>query len=314
MSTDHKEYGERVIRLITFNLEVDGGEDENGNPPERWRAAHELLASRRPDALFRQEATFSHLQDNRRLRAAGRILGMQGFLSPNGSGSNPTALFVRPETFQAPRQYQHLRHWRTPPTRVDARLDGAPERIVMMSWHFAFNSPRGRERETEEILAQVDKVKQGTSFIGAGDCNEYPWPEGETEQPIDWTSPDITDLVHVRHRTNKAPDGSRVSCTYLDETLLSCGLHDPARYAARRGQTSALKATAGRTAKGQGGPCRIDRFYLDPWLVNAVLEVNVVDMRGISDHDAVEVICSYRGCIEALQRQSEPLPRMRLAV
>ncbi|MGP4114014.1 endonuclease/exonuclease/phosphatase family protein [Streptomyces sp. 4N509B] len=311
-----KSYGEPVVRLMTINLEVDGGPDVAGRVPERWRVAHEeILAPRRPDAIFRQEATYSDQNGNRRLHAAEQALGgMRGWLSPNGSGRNPTALFIRPSAFTAVQQYQHLRVWRTPPTNITAWLEGAPGRdIVMVSWHMAFNSPHGREREAEELSALADKMKQGKHFIGGGDCNEYPVPVGETVPPIDWTSPEITDRVHIVHRTTKGTDGSRVSCTALDETLHGCGLHDPARYAYHTlGQTRALDATAGHAAQGQGGGRRIDRLYLDPWLITAVLEVTVVDTTGVSDHHALEVVLSRAKAIEALHRRVEPLPPMAL--
>lgn len=168
--------GERVTRIVTLNLEFDGGPDgPDRRPPERWRAAHEdLLAPLQPDLLLRQEMTYSHIDGNSRLHAAERALRMRGFISPNGSGRNPTGLFVRPGTFDVVHQYEHLRTWRTPPTNIIGWLDGAPGRdIVMVSWHGAFNSPQGREREAEELSVFADKMKQGKHIIGGGDCNEY---------------------------------------------------------------------------------------------------------------------------------------------
>ncbi|WP_063761918.1 endonuclease/exonuclease/phosphatase family protein [Streptomyces sp. NRRL S-475] len=306
------EYGEPVVRIITFNLERDGGEDqENGEHPRRWRMAHEeLLAPRRPDVILRQEATYSHLDKQRRLRAAESVLGMKGFLSPNGSGRNPTALFLRPDTFPSARRLEQLRYWRTPPTIVVTQFADVPDvDLVIASWHAAFNSPRGREREAEELTALADKMKKGTAVVGGGDCNEYPLPHGEQVAHIDWSSRALTDRVHVRHRTNACPGGTRVSCTYLDDTLLGCGLHDPARYAAHElGMTGALGPTAGHAAEGQGGGQRIDRIYLDPWLVKATLAVNVLDTTGLSDHHAVEVVLSRRKVAEALRRAIAPLP------
>ncbi|MFI1700371.1 endonuclease/exonuclease/phosphatase family protein [Streptomyces bobili] len=311
MPTSLNEFGEPVVRVITLNLERDGGEDgEDGEHPHRWRAAHEeLLTPRRPDVILRQEATYSHLDDDRRLRAAEDILGMKGFLSPNGSGRNPTALFLRRDTFPHARRLQQLRYWRTPPTIVVTQLAEAPDvDVVIASWHAAFNSPRGREREAEELSALADKMKKGAAFIGGGDCNEYPLPHGEQVPHIDWSSPAVTDLVHIRHRTNAGPDGTRVSCTYLDDTLLGCGLHDPARHAAHEmGMAGALNPTAGHAADGQGGGRRIDRIYLDPWLIQAVLAVSVLDTTGLSDHHAVEVVLSRRKLAEALRREFAPL-------
>lgn len=310
-----KKYREPIVRVISLNLQKDGGEDtEDGSFPQRWLDAHEgILAPRRPDVILRQEATYSHLDDKRRLRAAGDILGMKGILTPNGSGRNPTAMFLRPETFPTYEtlydKVEQRRWWRTPPTVVKTQLAEVPEvDWVMASWHAAFNSPCGRERETDELTAFVDKVKRGTAFAGGGDCNEYPVEQGEKVPHIDWTSPAITDPVHVRHRTNAGPDGSRVSCTYLDDTLLGCGLHDAARYASGE-NTEALNPTAGHAeeAAGQGGPRRIDRVYLDPWIVQAVLDVNVLDTTGVSDHHGVEVTLSRRKLVEALRRTFPPL-------
>lgn len=308
---------ERVVRLVSLNVEVDGGPDEPGKrPPKRWREAHELLAPLRPDLLLRQEMSYSHLDGNRRLHAAERALGMRGFLSPNGSGRNPTGMFLRPGVFEVVNQVEHLGIWRTPPTNVIAWLDGAPGRdIVAASWHTSFNSPKGREREADELSALADKMKQEKHFIGGGDCNEYPVPTGETVPEIDWASEEITDRPHVHHRTNQGPNGTRTSCTYLDETLLACGLHDPARYAYHElGQENALDATAGHAAKGQGGGRRIDRIYLDPWLIQAVLEVRVLDTTGISDHHGLVVDLSHAKAVEALHRRMEPLaPQLLVA-
>ncbi|MFI0219794.1 hypothetical protein [Streptomyces lydicus] len=85
-------------------------------------------------------------------------------------------------------------------------------------------------------------------------------------------------------------------------------MHDPARFAARRhGKPEALGATAGHRAVGQGGGRRIDRGYTDAWTVQAVQDVNVIDMTGLSDHHALEVILSRRALVEALRRTFDPL-------
>ncbi|MDQ1031484.1 hypothetical protein QF035_009066 [Streptomyces umbrinus] len=125
---------------------------------------------------------------------------------------------------------------------------------------------------------------------------------------LDWANGDITDQLHMMHRTNPGPDGTRVSCTYADETLLGAGLHDPARYAAHTlRQPDALVATAGRDKPGQGGERRIDRIYNDPWLTNAVIAVSVIDTTGISDHHAVKVVYSRAGMAEGLRRNATRL-------
>ncbi|MDW6057859.1 endonuclease/exonuclease/phosphatase family protein [Streptomyces sp. FXJ1.4098] len=303
-----------TLTFITFNLEFDGGPDEGGELPERWRQAHELLASRRPDVVHRQEMTHSRADGRARLHAAEQVLGMRGFLGPAGRGQHPTGIFIRPETFTVTREYERV--WRSPPTNIITTLNDVPDvPIIMVSWHNTPSSPCLREEEADDLSGLVGVGRHG-GWIGSGDCNEYPAPDGETVAPIDWDSDEVWDRPHVMARTNPGPDGTRVSCTYLDRKLLGSGLHDPARYAAHTlRQRSALDATAGHAplAAGQGGPSRIDRWYLDPWLVQAVKEVNVLDTSEFSDHHAVEVVLDRRKAAAALRREFDPLRPAQLA-
>ncbi|MFF4256682.1 endonuclease/exonuclease/phosphatase family protein [Streptomyces sp. NPDC001663] len=304
-------YGEPVVTIACLNLEKDGGPDNlDGSLPQRWLDAHhQILKPLEADVILRQEATYSHLDDDRRLKAAGELLGMKGFLSGNGAGRNPTALFIRPETFPVfERMTYNAMFWRTPPTIVSARFADVPEaELLLMSWHAAFNSPRGREREADEITALVDRMERRGAFIGGGDGNEYPVEDGESIPPIDWST--VTDRAHIHHRTNLAPDGSRVSCTYLHRALLTSGLQDAARYAAHTlAQPDAIGPTAGHAKPDQGGPRRIDIVYSDSRIARAVLAVNVLDTTGISDHHGVEVVLSRRGLADALRRIHPPVP------
>lgn len=329
-----------LIRLGFLNLEHDGGPEERpGVLPGRWTQAHyEILVPRQFDWLGRAEMTYSQVQPlspdageeelaahekaelaaDRRFAAAQQLLGMRGFRAPTGQGRNPTGMFVRESAFEVVSRHEQLKVWRTPPTNVVLRLRDAPRTpIVTVSWHNSFCSPTGREHEADELSSLVDKVKahrrddprSGSAFWGFGDCNEYPVPVGETVEAIDWDSPEVTDVVHRRHRARKQPDGSWRSCTYVDELMLDCGMWDPARYAAQQlGQLQALEATAGHASYGQGGGRRIDRGYMDPWTVQAVVEVNVIDTTGVSDHHGLEVILSRQKLVEALGRQFDPLP------
>ncbi|MEW2492416.1 endonuclease/exonuclease/phosphatase family protein [Streptomyces nodosus] len=300
-STEHD-----VIRVLTWNLERDGGPDTAGQAPQRWHEAHELIGSRRPDLLLRQEMTHSRDNHHQRLHGAERALGMRGFLGTAGLGRHPTGLFVREQAFQVRQHVIHQVHsWRTPPTHVVLRLRDAPGvDIIAISWHLAFNSPRGREREADEILGMANKTNRGAAFIGGGDCNEYPNQQGETVPPVDWDT--VTDQLHLTYRTNLDPaTGRRTSSTYLDDVLTAGGLCDPARHAARnlpQPQPRALDATAGHEEPGHGGPCRIDRIYLDPWLIDAVLEVTVLNADGLSDRQPVEVVLSRRRMAESLRQ------------
>jgi exonuclease III len=315
-------HGEDVITVISLNLQNDGGPDTPaGDFPRRWYDAHnQILAPRQPDIVLRQEATYSHLDNQRRLHAAEEILGMKGILTPNGAGRNPTALFLRPETFPTheviydrPGQRQM---WRTPPTVVTTRLAEVPEvDITVASWHAAFNSTIGRQRETDELTTLVDRVKRGTAFLGGGDANEAPVAVGEVTQPIDWTRPEVTDFVHMVHRTKVLPDGSRANADYLDRTLLDCNLHDVARYAAHHlQQPGAMEPTAGHApgAAGQGGLRRIDRIYADAWLAQAVIAVYVLNTPHISDHHAVCVVFDRPLFTDGLRRRYTPLTPVTL--
>ncbi|MGQ4436774.1 endonuclease/exonuclease/phosphatase family protein [Streptomyces sp. SAS_260] len=315
-------HGEDVITVVSLNLQNDGGPDTPGQPfPQRWLDAHtKLLKPLRPDIVLRQEATYSHLDGQRRLHAAEDILEMTGVLTPNGAGRNPTALYLRPSTFPTHEVIYdrpgQRRMWRTPPTVVTTHLAEVPEvDITVASWHAAFNSPTGRQRETDELTSLVDKVKSGTAFLGGGDANEAPVAFGERTPSIDWTRPDITDFVHMVHRTVMCPDGTRANADYLDRTLLGCNLHDVARHAAHHlQQPDAMKPTAGHApgAAGQGGPRRIDRIYADAWLAQAVLAVRVLDTPHISDHHAVCVVFDRPLFVDGLRRRFAPLTPIAL--
>ncbi|WP_372412682.1 endonuclease/exonuclease/phosphatase family protein [Streptomyces luteireticuli] len=319
-----------VVRIVLMNLEHDGGpEDEPGVLPARWRQAYEeVLKPLRPDWLGMTELTYSQTRPEatvgekaaaeRRWRAAQQALGMRGFRAKMGQGRNPVGLLVRESAFTIGTQYHHPKTFRTPPANVVLRLPDVPEvSIITAVFHSSFCSPAGREAEEYELTALVDKVKMqhgarpGLSRAACwlfGDTNEYPVPTGEPRPEIDWDSPDITDLVHRCHRAVKQPDGTWKSCTFLDEMMHDCGMHDPARFAARRlGQPEALSATAGYARIGQGGESRIDRGYMDAWTVQAVQEVTVVDMAGISDHHVIVVDLARRKLIEALRRTFAPL-------
>lgn len=336
---------DNVLRFGFLNLEVDGGPDESpGVAPARWRKAHDLLASRQFDWLGRAEMTYSQpapapleasdeekaaatagrAAADRRFRDAQRVLGMRGFRSPAAQGNNPTGMFVRESTFEVLSRRDQLAVWRTPPTNVKLRLRGGPHtEIETVSWHNSFCSPAGREAEADELSHLVDKVqakwgadpqRSWSAFLGAGDCNEYPVSAGESVPPIDWARPEITDRVHRRHRARQQADGSWRSCDYLDSLMLDAGMWDPARFAAHRlGRSDALRATAGRETVGQGGDQRIDRFYMDAWTVQAVVEVNVISMVGLTDHELVEVLVSRYEYAEGLSRLFDPLEPWELA-
>ncbi|MET8807928.1 endonuclease/exonuclease/phosphatase family protein [Streptomyces sp. NPDC004546] len=319
-----------TIRLALMNLEHDGGpEVEPGVLPNEWRTAfEEVLKPLQADWIGLTELTYSQTRPDatdeekaaaaRRWKAARRTLSMRGFRARMGQGRNPTGMLVRESTFTVGPQHHLDRVFRTPPTNVVLGLSEAPGvPIITAAFHSSFCNPTLREAETYELTALVDKVKahranpQPRALCWLfGDANELPVPAGEKVPDIDWSSPEITDLVHRRHRALKLPDGSWKSCTFLDEVMHDCGMHDPARYAARHlDQVDALNATAGfaDSAVGQGGPRRIDRGLMDGWSVQAVTEVAVIDMSGLSDHHLLVVDLSRGKLIDAAHGAFSPL-------
>ncbi|MEU2227034.1 endonuclease/exonuclease/phosphatase family protein [Streptomyces sp. NPDC018347] len=324
------------IRLMLWNLERDGGpEPRPGVLPTRWRQGYEeILKPQQPDWLATLELRYSQTRPDapraekraadRRFKAAQRALGMRGFRAAVGQRSNPTGVFIRESVFPAFRQRHHPVGHSAPPTHVELWLPEAPAvPILTASFHTAYCNPAQRRSEALDLTELVDKVKAHNTDPASGraacwlfgDTNEYPVPVGEQVPPIDWSSPEVTDIVHRRHRAIKQHDGTWVSCTAVDEIMLDCGMHDPARWAAHRlGQTSALAATAGHSADGQGGPRRIDRGYLDGWSVQAVEDVRVLDTTGLSDHHTILVDLSRRKLVECLQRRTSAIAPWSLVV
>lgn len=126
----------------------------------------------------------------------------------------------------------------------------------------------------------------------------------------DWLS--LTDDTHLAHRAELLPDGTWRGYTNVDQVMHNCRMYDAARWAAHHGQLQALAPTAGRARPDQGGPCRIDHVRMDAYTVQAVEEVHVIPMDGLSDHDIVVVDVSKRKLVETLLRRSvEPLPGWR---
>ncbi|MFJ4686511.1 endonuclease/exonuclease/phosphatase family protein [Streptomyces sp. NPDC088789] len=282
----------------------------------QWRPAD-------PDATEEELAEAEREKEaaNRRFGAAMTLLEARGYRAPKGQGNNPTGLFFRESTFEYVSRHPRVGVGRTPPTNVVLRLRNGPRReIATEAFHDSFCSRHTREEEADTRTALADKVKvklgrdpenRGKALICMGDTNGYPMPAGEVIPPVDWDSEAITDHSHRWHRAAKQPDGSWASHTYLDEAMSECRMWDPARYAARKhGQINALDPTSGHgpNAVGQGGPQRIIRGYTDPWVVQAILEVNVIKMHGITDHHLLEYVMSYRKFCEALERSFEPMP------
>ncbi|MEU9167703.1 hypothetical protein AB0D34_07900 [Streptomyces sp. NPDC048420] len=317
------------IRTGFLNLRNDGGAAPAPEVlPTTWHEAYDLLAVLGFDWLGLGELTYSQTRPDAteqerkaadfRWQAAQEKMGMIGFRGAMGQGRNPTGLLVRESTFTVgPRAQQHQT---TPPTVVELGLREVPKaRILTASLHASYCNPLVREAEGYELTALVDEVKTHHPAEGLktaacwlfGDFNELPVSTPGDVPDIDWNSPKVTDVVHRRYRARKQPDGTWRSRTDVDEIMIDCGLHDPARYAARRlGKPAALATpTAGLapSAAGQGGPCRIDRGAIDGWSIQAVTDVQVIPMGDASDHDLLIVDFSRRRLIQGLRRKFQPL-------
>jgi hypothetical protein len=335
--------GKREDQLVValMNLKNDGGrEPSRGVLPERWlRAYEDVLAPLEPDVVATTEFTYSQTKPDatwaekraadRRFWAAQEVLKMRGFRAKPGQGRNPTGMFVREGSFildpQPQRHYDRV--YRTPPTHVVMRLPEVPHvPINVLSHHAPYCNPPLQLLEAFELTSAVDKIKahygeapdraHSAAWI-LGDWNQDPW--GQTPG-IAWNSSEVTDVVHRCHRAIKlssGPGSSWVSRTAVDELFMDCGMHDPARFAALHlNQPDALLPTAGHadSGAGQGGLSRIDRAYWDAWTVQAVEEVRVVDMAGISDHHVLIIVMSRPKLAMALRRDFAPLADWALAV
>jgi hypothetical protein len=341
-----------TLRAALANVERNGGPElEPGVLPPVFCQVHtEVFVPLGLDLLGMTELTYAQFHPgaspeeveaaDRRFDATQHYLKMRGFRAEMGFGNNPTGCFVRPGSFLIGEDAQRpFRGVRTPPTVLALRVPGAAAPIHVGTFHHSFNSPPARPDEAFKLTSLVDKVKadrlppddtaEGSAtppggpaadladpgWAGCwllGDTNENPEEEGELVPHPDWTSPEITDDVHRMHRAKWQPDGSWRSYTDVDEIMHGCGMYDAARWAAHHGQLAALAPTAGRARPDQGGPTRIDRFYMDPYTVQAVEEVHVIPMDGLSDHDLVVVDISKRKLVETLLRRTvEPLPGWR---
>lgn len=326
--------------VVLMNLKNDGGpEAKRGVLPDRWHLAYEgMLAPLRPDVVAATEFTFSQTRPDaawaekraahRRFRAAQYVLNSHGFRAAKGQGRNSTGVFIRKGSFllDASRQRHYTKIYRTPPTHVVMRLPEVPHvPINLLSHHAPYCNPLQNQLEAYELTSVIDKVdahrdarpdlEQAAAWV-LGDWNQEPWGASG----IPWNSPGVTDRVHRCHRAVKQSAGPRglwVSRTGVDELMMDVGMHDACRFAAmHRGQPHALDPTAGFApgAAGQGGLCRIDRPYFDGWSVQAVDEVRLLDMTGISDHHAVVIVLSRPRLVEALRRDFPELDPWALAV
>jgi endonuclease/exonuclease/phosphatase family metal-dependent hydrolase len=279
------------INVVTCNFENNGGGDLI-----RWEEMHSRLFSLNPKLLFRQEMWGTEAKGKTLGYVAERALGgMRGWL---GEGAC-TALFIDPKTFAPVREWRERGElWMLPPTALALRLEAAGADavpLVAASYHLNYASPTRRQAEAESLTMFADKqwrTARGMVRLPAlmgGDRNSYSVPEataGDLELP---RLGEIQDQRHRVHRSHYIPDGRRQADFRPDEILRTVGLTDLARYAAvTQGAPKAVAPTVDATAT-HGPATRIDAIYESAMLQPAVIDAEVIDMAGLSDHHTVRV-------------------------
>lgn len=292
--------GERILNddnvraVAVWNIEHDGGRDG-----ERLDAAVDVLREYRPDIWLRQETTYSHLDGRRRLFRIEEALGMRGFLAepelnttrPNAASTNPTAIFIRPETIQVVAEYAQRPYSQNAMTNIVVKFRGTKREVILASFHLSHADPDLRLSEARKL---GNFGKDGQIAILGGDCNSYPEPgaPGEPELP-DW--PSIENKTLYVNRCWMAEDGRMVTDIRPDQILRKGDLLlDPMRYLAGRITEYNLKdcGTASLWRTDQGNRQRIDRAYMSTYLATAIVHTEVIAderVRAASDHALVMV-------------------------
>lgn len=304
--------------IIGANIEFDGNGDI-----DRHNRAHRALREHGPSVIFRQECKHTDEYDRPFLHTAARMLDMEYVIAPMKGSTNRPGLLVDSGIFQiVPGKVNFMPAPSTkPPASAIFRMveAGTSGRQVMMgSFHASYCSVTERSTDAEDLTRFADQIRDmnlsdGSTRWGSNvwlqmDANSYRVQEGNPHKNPDPS--EIEDKPHIVHRTRWNPvTGMWEPDIYLDETLLRAGLHDPARYAYHvLGRKQAMDPTAGHLAQGQGASRGIDRFYLDAWSVQAVKDVEVIDMSRFSDHHAVKVVFSREMLASAVRRDFDPLP------
>ncbi|WP_411150105.1 hypothetical protein [Streptomyces sp. A30] len=290
----------RHIKVASCNFELNGNGDH-----AKWLTMHQRLATLRPTILCRQE-NVGHARTGRGSTLFGeskRILQLAGELGP-GLGS--TALYYDPQVFEQITLWDtEWPGWLLHPTAMTLRVHGTKDiDLVAACGHLSYNSAAKREAQADDVARFPDRVETYKTHNGKEvrrklpvlavgmDCNSYVAPDRLVpgELPIPALA-DIMDLPHRAHRSYEIAPGQRVMDSRPDRTLLTAGLEDVARHAALLPDGPGLAAVAPTVdASDTHGPAhRVDRVYATNFLLPAVAHVEVVDMKGLSDHHTVVV-------------------------
>jgi endonuclease/exonuclease/phosphatase family metal-dependent hydrolase len=306
----------RLIRVVSCNFERNGG----GNR-EKWLAMHQRLAALRPTILCRQENP-GHAQSGagRKLfNDSKRILSLSGDLGPK-LGS--TALYYDPEVFEQITVWETAEWpaWLLHPVAMTLRLrDTKDVDFVAACTHLSYNSPALRAAQADDVTRFADRVETYETSTGTiarklpvlaigQDCNSYVDPDRLVpgEAPI----PELTqirDPQHRAHRSYEIAPGQRVMDSQPNRILLTAELEDVARHAALTPGGGGLAAVAPTVAASNThGPAhRVDLIFTSRMLLPALVSVEVIEMKGLSDHDTVLATYDHDHLVE-LYRQHFP--------
>ncbi|MGW0708925.1 hypothetical protein ACWD4G_23750 [Streptomyces sp. NPDC002643] len=287
----------RRIKIVSCNFELNGGGDH-----AKWLAMHERLAALRPTLLCRQE-NVGHARTGRGSTLFGeskRILKLAGELGP-GLGS--TALYYDPDAFEQITLWDtEWPGWLLHPTAMTLRLRGSEDvDLVAACTHLSYNSPALRAVQADDVTRFADRVETYATSTGTikrklpvlavgQDCNSYVDPGRLVpgEAPIPELA-DIKDPQHRAHRSYEIASGQRVMDSRPNRTLLEAELEDVARHAALMPGGVGLAAVAPTVdASPTHGPAhRVDLIFTSRIFLPAVVSVEVIDMKGLSDHHTV---------------------------
>ncbi|QYX82790.1 hypothetical protein K1J60_06375 [Streptomyces akebiae] len=287
------------MRIVSCNFELNGNGDY-----QKWLSMHQRLTALRPTILCRQE-TFGYAPTGRGsvlFSESQRILKLTGELGPK---KHATALYYDPEVFEQITVWDtEWPGWLLHPTAMTLRVRGTQDvDVVAGCAHLSYNSPTKRKGEAEDVTRFADRVetyetehgpvKRKLPVLAIGmDCNSYVDPDRLVpgEHPIP-TLDEIKDPQHRAHRSYEIAPGQRVMDSEPDRILLTAHLEDVARHAALLPGGPGLSAVAPTVdASDTHGPAhRVDRVCTTDWLLPAVVNVEVIDMTGLSDHHTVVV-------------------------
>ncbi|MFC1418747.1 endonuclease/exonuclease/phosphatase family protein [Streptacidiphilus cavernicola] len=277
-----------IINVISCNFERNGGGDA-----ALWKAMHDRLASHRPHLLLRQEVWDASKDGETLADAADSRLGLRGYI---GEGTFTSVAFD-PKVFVSLRGFSAGAISAMPFTcralqLLEAGEDSLP--LTVASIHLNYASVTYRQAESEWATTILDKARPvGPNKVSMKlpglygvDANSYPEPRpGEIPLP---RAEEIKDKQHLVHRARRNAAGQWEMDTEPDRIWRVSGVEDVAWHAMdnKLGRNHGLAPTT-RATTTHGPAARPDRIYLAEELLPAVVEVEVIDMTGLSDHDAV---------------------------